>query len=76
MRKKFITAVAVASVGAVSFVGSADAGGRDGKCVAANLSGLPGSAKSGVAKSAPGALAEVIQLHLDGELDLLTVCSD
>ena len=49
---------------------------RDGRCVAANLSALPGTVKSEVAKSSPGALADVIQLHLDGELDLLGVCSD
>ena len=49
---------------------------RDGQCVAANLSALSGASKSAVAKSSPGALAGVIQLHLDGELDLLGVCSD
>ena len=76
MRKKLITAIAVAGVGVVSFAGGANADARDGQCVAANLSALPGSAKSAVAKSSPGALAEVIQLHLDGELDLLGVCSD
>ena len=74
MRKKIITALAVASVGVVSLGAGADAAGRDGKCVAANLSALPGEAKAGVAKSEPGALAGVIQLHLDGELDLLGVC--
>jgi hypothetical protein len=76
MSKKLITAIAVAGVGVVSFAGGANAGARDGQCVAANLSALPGSAKSAVAKSSPGALAQVIQLHLDGELDLLGVCSD
>jgi hypothetical protein len=76
MRKKLITAVAVAGVGVVSFAGGANAAPRDGQCVAANLSALPGAAKSEVAKSSPGALAGVIQLHLDGELDLLDVCSD
>jgi hypothetical protein len=76
MRKKLITAIAVAGVGVVSFAGGANAEPRDGQCVAANLSGLPGNAKSGVAKSSPGALAEVIQLHLDGELDLLGACAD
>ena len=76
MRKKVITAIAVAGLGAVSFAGGASAAGRDGKCVAANLSALPASVKSDVAKSGPGALAAAIQLHLDGELDLLGVCSD
>jgi hypothetical protein len=74
MRTKIITALAVVSVGAFSFGASANAAGRDGRCVAANLSALGGQAKSGVAKSAPGALAGAIQLHLDGELDLLGVC--
>ena len=76
MRKKLITAIAVAGVGVVSFAGGASAAPRDGQCVAANLSALPGTAKSDVAKSSPGALAGVIQLHLDGALDLLNVCSD
>ncbi len=76
MRKKLITAVAVAGVGVVSFAGGASAAPRDGRCVAANLSALSGATKSTVAKSSPGALAGVIQLHLDGELDLLGVCSD
>ena len=76
MRKKLITAIAVAGVGVISFAGSANAAPRDGRCVAANLSALPGTVKSEVAKSSPGALADVIQLHLDGELDLLGVCSD
>jgi len=76
MRKKFITAIAVAGVSVVSFAGGANAAPRDGQCVAANLSALPGTAKSGVANSSPGALAGVIQLHLDGALDLLGVCSD
>ena len=76
MRKKLITAIAVAGVGVVSFAGGANAEPRDGQCAAANLSALPGSAKSAVAKGSPGALADVIQLHLDGELDLLGVCSD
>ena len=76
MRKKIITALAIASVGAVSLGAGADAAGRDGGCVAANLSALPGATKSAVAKSEPGALAGVIQFHLDGELDLLGVCGD
>jgi len=76
MRKKLITAIAVAGVGVISFAGSANAAPRDGRCVAANLSALPGTVKSEVARSSPGALADVIQLHLDGELDLLGVCSD
>jgi hypothetical protein len=76
MRTKLITAVAIAGVGVVSFAGGSNAAPRDGQCVAANLSALPGSAKSEVAKSSPRALAGVIQLHLDGELDLLGVCSD
>jgi hypothetical protein len=74
MRRKLITAIAILGVSTVSFVGGAGAGPRDGQCVAANLSALPGSVKSEVARSSPGALAEVIQLHLDGELDLLGVC--
>jgi hypothetical protein len=76
MRKKLVTAVAVAGVGVVSFAGGAGASPRDGQCVAANLSALSGPTKSAVAKSSPGALAGVIQLHLDGDLDLLGVCSD
>ncbi|MET0910807.1 MAG: hypothetical protein ABWZ99_15175 [Ilumatobacteraceae bacterium] len=75
MRTKLITAIAVAGVGIVSFTSAAGAAPRDGRCVAANLSALPGAEKSAVAKSGPGALAGVIQLHLDGELDLLGVCS-
>ena len=74
MRKKIVTALAIAGIGALSIGATANAEGRDGRCVAANLSGLPGQAKSGVAKSGPGALAGAIQLHLDGELDLLSVC--
>ena len=76
MRKKLVTAIAVAGVGVVSFAAGASAAPRDGQCVAANLSSLPGPTKSAVATSSPGALAGVIQLHLDGELDLLGVCSD
>ena len=38
---------------------------RNGKCVAANVVLLKG-AIGGVANSAPGALAGVIQTHLDG----------
>jgi hypothetical protein len=76
MRRKLITVIAVAGVGVVSFAGGAGAAPREGQCVAANLSALPGSAKSAVAKSSPGALAAVIQLHLDGQLDLLGVCKD
>jgi hypothetical protein len=77
MRKKIAIAltagVAAATVG-FGATGTANAAPRDGKCVAANLSALPGSVKSSVAKSAPGALAGIIQLHLDGDLDLLGVC--
>jgi hypothetical protein len=82
MRKKLAVAltagVAAATIG-LGAAGTASAAPRDGKCVAANLSALPGKAaegpsKSAVAKSSPGALAGVIQLHLDGELDLLGVC--
>ncbi|HUV19500.1 MAG TPA: hypothetical protein VMW33_13545 [Ilumatobacteraceae bacterium] len=77
MRKKIAIAltagVAAATVG-FGATGPASAAPRDGKCVAANLSALPGSAKSGVAKGSPGALADIIQLHLDGEEDLLGVC--
>jgi hypothetical protein len=77
MRKKIAIAltagVAAATVG-FGATGTASAAPRDGKCVAANLSALPGSAKSGVAKSDPGALAGVIQLHLDRELDLGGFC--
>ena len=76
--KKTIAAIATAGALAVGLgmtAGTASAGGpRDGGCVAANLSGLDGPAKAGVAKSGPGALSGVIQLHLDGELDLLGVC--
>ena len=77
MRKKLITALAIAGVSVVSIAGTAGTAGaapRDGRCVAANLSGLSGAAKSGLAQSKPGALAGAIQLHLDGELDLLNVC--
>jgi hypothetical protein len=76
MRKKLITAIAVAGVSVVSFAGGASAAPRDGQCVAANLSALPSTVKSSVAKSSPAALAAAIQLHLDGDLDLLGVCSD
>ena len=76
MCKKLIIAVAVAGVGVASFAGGANAAARDGQCVAANLSALPGAVKSEVARSSPGAVAGVIQLHLDGELDLLGVCSN
>jgi hypothetical protein len=76
MRKQLITAIAIAGVSVVSFAGGADAAPRDGRCVAANLSALPAAAKSTVAKTSPGALAGAIQAHLDGELDLLGVCSD
>ena len=71
MRRKFTTAVAVAGLGLATFAGTASAAPREGKCVAATLSALPGSAKAGVAKSAPGALAGAIQLHLDGQLSLV-----
>jgi hypothetical protein len=78
MRKKIATAltagVAAATVG-LGAAGTASAAPRDGKCVAANLSALPASVKSSVAKSSPGALAGVIQAHLDGEADILGVCS-
>jgi len=76
MRKKLITALAVAGIGVVSLASGASAAPRDGQCVAANLSALSGAAKSGVAKSSPGALAGVIQLHLDGQLDLGGFCSN
>ena len=76
MRRKLITVIAVAGVGVVSFAGGAGAAPREGQCVAANLSALPGTVKSEVAKSSPGALAAVIQLHLDGQLDLSGVCKD
>jgi hypothetical protein len=75
MRTKFITAVAVAGLGMVSFAGAAGAAGpRDGRCVAANLSALDGPTKAAVASSAPGALSGAIQLHLDGKLDLGGFC--
>jgi hypothetical protein len=74
MRKKLITAVAVAGLGAVSFAGVASAGGpRDGRCVAANLSAIDGPTKALAAQGSAGlpvSLPEAIQLHLDGELDL------
>lgn len=77
MRKKLTIALAVAGLGVVSFAGgAANAAPRDGQCVAANISALPAAIKSSVAKSSPGALAGAIQLHLDGQLDLLGVCSD
>ena len=76
MRKMIITAAAVAGVSLASFAGAADAASRDGRCVAANLSQLPGATKSAVAKSSPGALSGAIQLHLDRQLDLLGVCSN
>ena len=79
MRKKLITAVAVAGLGAVSFAGVASAGGpRDGRCVAANLSALDGPTKASVANGSLDlgvSLSEAIQRHLDGELDLAGVCS-
>jgi hypothetical protein len=74
MRRKIITALVVAGIGVLSVSATANAVGRDGRCVAANLSGLSGEAKSGVAKTGPGALAGAIWLHLDGDLDLLGVC--
>ena len=78
MRKKLITVVALAGLGAVSFAGVAGAAGpRDGRCVAANLSALDGPTKAAVANGSvdPGvSLSEAIQLHLDGDLDLLSVC--
>jgi hypothetical protein len=77
MRKKLITAVAVAGLGAVSFAGVAGAAPRDGRCVAANLSALGGPTKSAVANGSADlgvSLSEAIQLHLDGELDLLSAC--
>ena len=78
MRKKIMTAVAVAGVGAVSFAGVAGAAGpRDGKCVAANLSALGGGTISAVANGSVDLgvpLSEAIQLHLDGELDLVGAC--
>jgi hypothetical protein len=81
MRKKIAIAltagVAAATIG-FGAAGTASAAPRDGKCVAANLSAIPARgevSKSGVAQSSPGALAGAIQLHLDGELDLLGVCS-
>ena len=78
MRKKLITAIAVAGVSVVSFAGGASAAPRDGQCVAGTLSALPATVKSAVAKSSPGALAGAIQLHLDGTLDLAgaAACSD
>jgi hypothetical protein len=76
--KRIIATGSVAALALVGFAGTASAEppARDGKCVAANLSGLSGADKAAVAKSGPGALAGVIQLHLDGELDLLGVCGD
>ena len=68
MRKKLITAIAVAGVGVVSFAGGANAEPRDGLVRRRQPLGAPRKReKSGVAKSSPGALAEVIQLHLDVE---------
>jgi hypothetical protein len=78
MRKKLITVVALAGLGAVSFAGVAGAAGpRDGRCVAANLSALDGADKAAVANGSVDlgvSLSEAIQLHLDGDLDLLSVC--
>jgi hypothetical protein len=78
MRKKLITVVALAGLGAVSFAGVAGAAGpRDGRCVAANLSALHGPTKAAVANGSVDlgvSLSEAIQLHLDGDLDLLSVC--
>ena len=68
-----IAGVAAATVG-LGATSTASAAPRVGKCVAANLSALPGPVKSTVAKSSPGALAGVIQLHLDRELDLGGFC--
>jgi len=78
MRKKIVTAVAVAGLGVVSFAGAAGAAGpRDGRCVAANLSALDGPTKAAVANGSVDlgvSLSEAIQLHLDGELDLVGAC--
>ena len=80
MRKKIITAIAVAGIGIASVSGAAEAKPNtpaNGACVAEGVQALKGAIGGAASTLGPRAISGVIQAHLNGATPVSNVdCSD